>query len=227
MAKKKKQKREAPPPPPVRRPPRAAQAPAGPTRREQERAARAAADRQAALRRKLTSAGLAVAALAAVGGYVVYDRRQDAAVREALTASGCTVDTKADPTRPTGQNHVQSASFSTNPPSAGDHLGSAASADVYVGNAVPEDGLLVHSLEHGYVIAWHRPDLPADQKAKLTAFQEAHGEDVILAERSSLPVPVAVTAWQQRLLCPQVDTPALEKFFDEHVGNGPEDVPRG
>ena len=228
MASKKKQKRPTPPPAPVRtKPPRAATAPTGPTKKEQERAARAKADRRDAVRRKLVTAGLLGAVVGAVALYFVVDNRRDAELRDALTSGSCEVDTEADPTLAAGQNHVQSPSYGVNPPAGGNHLASAAKAGVYDGTAVPSDGLLVHSLEHGYVVVWHQPDLPAEQKKQLEDFQSKHDEDVIVAERANLPVPFAATAWNQRLLCQEVETAPLERFFDEHVGNGPEDVGRG
>jgi hypothetical protein len=228
MAKKKKQKRPVAPPDPVaRKAPRAASAPAGPTRREQERAARQAADRREGLRRKLVTAGLVAVLLAAVAVFFVVDNRRDAELEEALTSGSCTIDTETDPTLPSGQNHVPSPSYAVNPPSGGNHLASAARAGVYEGTAVPAEGLLVHSLEHGYVIAWHSPDLPDEQKKQLEEFQGRHEDDVIVAEKPGLPVPVAATAWGHRLLCQEVELKALERFFDTHVGNGPEDVDRG
>ncbi len=228
MAGKKKQKRPTPPPPPVsRKPPRAAAAPAGPTKREQERAAQQKQDRRDGLRRTLVNVGLATAVVAAVGAYVVLDRRGDAELREALTSGSCEVDTDTDPTAPRGQNHVPSPGYAVNPPAGGNHLASAARAGVYNGAGVPAEGQLVHSLEHGYVIAWHQPDLPAEQLTQLEQYAAEHEGDVIVAERPALPVPVAATAWGERLLCEQVEPDALDRFFDEHVGNGPEDVPRG
>ena len=224
----KKKKRPTPPPPPVRtKPPRAATAPAGPTKKQQERSARTSAERRDALRRRLVTAGLLGALLAAVALFVILDRRGDSQLREALTSGSCEVDTQADPTAAAGQNHVPSPSYSVNPPAGGNHLASAARAGVYDGAAVPSDGLLVHSLEHGYVIAWHSPDLPAEQKEQLQAFQRRHDDDVIVVERPNLPVPVALTAWEQRLMCQQVEQAPFERFFDEYVGNGPEDVERG
>ena len=171
--------------------------------------------------------GLVAFALAAVVAVFLLDRRGDAELRTALTSGTCRVDTEADPTAPAGQNHVPSPSYRVDPPAGGDHEPAAARAGVYDGTAVPTDGLLVHALEHGYVIAWHRPDLAPAQREQLAAFQAQHPEDVIVAERASMPVPVAATAWGQRLLCQQVETGAVERFFDAHVGNGPEDVPRG
>lgn len=226
MAKKKKQRKAVAPPPPVaRKAPRPAGADTGPTPKQLARAAQEKQARREALRRKLVAAGLATAAVAAVAAYVVMDRRESSELREALTSGSCEVDTEADPISG-GDGHVQSPSYSVNPPSGGDHLASAARSGVYAGNAVPADGLLVHSLEHGYIVAWHSPDLPAEQKEQLEAFAERHEPDVIVAERPNLPVPVAATAWGQRLLCQQVEPEALDRFSDEHVGNGPEDVER-
>lgn len=225
MASKKKRTQSGPPPAPVRRkPPRPAP---GSTPRERQRAAQQAAERRSALRRKLVAGGLATAAVASVVVYVVLDQQKDSALLDTLTAGSCDVDTQADPTRPPGQNHIASPSYQVVPPAGGDHLASAARAGVYSGQSVPADGSLVHALEHGYVIVWHQPDLPLEQKAKLTSFQAEHAEDVIVAERADLPVPLAVTAWGQRLLCQQPETGPLQPFFDKHVGNGPEDEPRG
>jgi hypothetical protein len=227
MASKKK-KGPTPPPPPISRKPAAvAGEPGGPSRKEQARAARRKQEQRARLRRILGALGLVAAVLAAVAAYVVYDRRSDAQLREELTAGSCEVDRETDPTRPAGQNHVPSARYAVNPPAGGDHLASVASSGVYSGAAVPQDGQLVHSLEHGYVIAWHRPDLPAEQKEQLEAFHAEHDGDVIVVERAQLPVPFAATAWGHRLLCQSVEPEPLERFFAEHVGNGPEKVDRG
>jgi len=225
MAKKKK--RPAAPPPPVRAVAPRAKAPAGTSVREQERtAARKSAARES-LRRKLITGGLVVAAAAAVGAYVVVDRRGDAELRDALTAGSCEVDEQTDPTSGPPGNHVANPSYAVDPPAGGNHLGSgAAGSGVYADASVPVDGLLVHSLEHGYVVLWHQPGLDPAGLAQLVELQEASGNDVIVAERASLPVPVAATAWGHRLLCGAVEPEALERFVAERVGNGPEDVDR-
>lgn len=229
MAKKKKPKKAVAPPPPVSRKAPQAQAQAAtaaaPSKRQLERAAAQKRERQEALRRRLVAAGLATAAVAAVAAYVVLDRRSDAELREALTSGSCEVDTESDEISG-GDGHVTAPRYSVNPPAGGDHLASSARSGVYAGSSVPEDGLLVHSLEHGYVIAWHSPDLPADQKAQLEEFAQRHEPDVIVVERAGLPVPVAATAWNDRLLCEEVEPDALDRFYDEHVGDGPEDVGR-
>jgi len=226
MANKKKRKPQAPRPAAATGAPRQEKR-TGPSQREKQLAAQRTAQRQATLRRAAVTGAVALVGIAVVGGVVALDRRGDAQLRAELTAGSCEVDTRTDRTGPAGQNHVPSPSYQVNPPAGGNHLASAAGAGTYSDDSVPEDGLLVHSLEHGYVIAWHQPDLPEDQLAQLQAFQRQHDDDVIVAERSDLPVPVAATAWGQRLLCQQVETGPLNRFFDEYVGKGPEDVPRG
>lgn len=218
MAKKKK--RSTAPPPPVRKaPPRpapaAARRVAGPHRGSE------------ALRRRLVAAALVAAVIALVIGYVVVDRRRSADLRTALSSGSCTVDERTDPTAPAGSNHVASPTYAVNPPAGGNHLASVARGGLYRAGAVPADGLLVHTLEHGYVVVWHRPDLPDDAREQLADFEQRHQGDVIVAERASLPVPVAATAWGQRLLCQSVEPAALDRFQDAHVGNGPENVARG
>ena len=169
---------------------------------------------------------LVVAAIGAAVAYVVTSRRADASLEEALTAGTCEVDTESD-TISGGDGHVQTPAYAVDPPAGGDHLASVARGGVYDGDAVPPDGQLVHALEHGYVVAWHVPDLPAEQVEQLAAFEQRHDGDVIVAEREGMSTPVAATAWGQRLLCGEVEPDALDRFAEAHVGNGPEDVERG
>jgi hypothetical protein len=98
---------------------------------------------------------------------------------------------------------------------------------VYEVGDAPPDGQLVHSLEHGYVVAWHQPDLDSAQQQQLQELQEANPDDVLVVEREGLQVPVAATAWGRRLLCQEVEPAALSRFVEEYVGKGPEDVERG
>ena len=219
----KKKKTAAAPPAPIRTKPARAAAPAGPTR--QERTNKAVA--RETLKRRVLAGGLATLAVAAVAGYVVIDRRNSAELREALTAGSCEVDTRTDPTSGGAGSHVASPIFAVNPPAGGNHLASAARGGVFEGTGVPSDGLLVHSLEHGYVVIWHQSDLPADQKTQLEAVEAANPGDIIVVERPSLDVPVAATAWGQRLLCGSVEDEPIARFVDAYVGKGPENVARG
>ncbi len=223
MAKKKK--RPTAPPPPVRKkPPRPVVTSAGKPSSRKGPGSPAAST--GSLKRRLVAGGLATAALVAVGGYVVLDQRSDAELREALTGGTCEVDTEAD-SKTTASGHVPAPTYTVEPPAGGNHNPSLARGGVYDGTRVPADGLLVHSMEHGYVVVWHQSDLPAEQKAELEAFELRNDGDVIVAERPALPVAVAATAWEQRLLCGAVEPAALDRFAAQYVGKGPEDVERG
>ncbi len=220
----KRRKRSGPPPRPAPRPhrPRRTTGPAG---RAQQQAAAAQRKKQAR-RRQVFIALLVLAAIAAVAAYVLTSRRADATLREALTTGTCELDTESDQISG-GDGHVESPSYTVDPPAGGDHLASVARGGVYGADAVPPDGQLVHALEHGYVVAWHAPDLAAEQVEQLAAFEQRHDGDVIVAEREGMSTPVAATAWGQRLLCGEVEPDVLDRFAEEHVGNGPEDVERG
>jgi Protein of unknown function (DUF3105) len=216
----KKKKRPTPPPRPVSKPPRPAGRSRGPSNREQALAAAKARKREA-LRRRLVIGALLLAALAAVGAYVLSERRSEDSLRQALTSGSCEVDTESDAISG-GDGHVAAPVYEVDPPAGGDHLASVARGGVYEGDGVPPDGELVHALEHGYVVAWHRPDLPEAQQELLAQYEQRHDGDVIVAERATLPVAVAATAWGQRLLCGEVEPDALDRFAEEHVGGGPE-----
>lgn len=200
-------------------------------RREQaaarEAALTAAARAEQARRRRLAflTLGLLVAVLAAGTAYVVVVERRADALEARLVAGSCARDQEADRTE--GAGHVDSPAYDVNPPSGGDHVVDWARAGAFPASSAPADGLLVHSLEHGYVVLWHAPSATAGDVEQLRAIQRAHDEDVLLVERPSLPVPVAATAWEQRLLCPGVEVDALEAFVDRFVGEGPERVERG
>ena len=179
--------------------------------------------------KKVVVGGLVGAFLLAGLAAFVLDRQrgQRAEARETarvLVAGSCETDRRTDLARSKGDGHVASPVFRVDPPAGGDHVEEVAKAGVYAGDRVPDDGRLVHALEHGYVVLWHRP---GTDTAPLERIAEEHEGDVIVAERDSLPVPVAATAWERRLLCEEVEPAALDRFVEAYVGEGPEDVSRG
>ncbi|MDQ1438012.1 MAG: hypothetical protein QOK43_1641, partial [Acidimicrobiaceae bacterium] len=116
-------------------------------------------------------------------------------------------------------------SYSVNPPSGGDHLSFAESPGTYEGQRVPLDGNLVHSLEHGYVIIWFRPDISDADKATLESVRQLYPRDTLVVERRQLDKPVAATAWHQRLLCGRIDKTALANFVRDARNKAPERIP--
>ncbi len=165
---------------------------------------------------------LGAIALSTVAVLVLRSQRADRQLGAALTAGTCTTDARTDPSR--GKGHVRRPTFRVDPPAGGDHTEKVAKAGTYSGADLPADGALVHALEHGYVVLWHRPDVPT---ADLETIARRHRGDVIVAERASMTVPVAATAWESRLLCRAVEPAVLERFVQARVGDGPEDVSRG
>jgi hypothetical protein len=101
----------------------------------------------------------------------------------------------------------------------------AAPAGVYSVGDVPPDGSLVHSLEHGYMIVWYRPDVAQDMARAAQDVASAFPRDTLVVPRASMSVPLAATAWHHRLLCTQADEAALAHFTDQWRNKGPERIP--
>ncbi|MCW2776409.1 MAG: hypothetical protein JWN17_134 [Frankiales bacterium] len=174
------------------------------------------------LRRVLVGGLVGALALGGLATAVLLKQRSSRSLAQDLTSGSCTTDTRSDAVR--SARHVKDPVYRVDPPAGGSHTLEVAKAGTYAGAAVPPDGQLVHALEHGYVVLWHRPGVGL---ADLERVRRRHPEDVIVAERASLPEPVAATAWKSRLLCQQVEPLALERFTEARIGQGPEDLPRG
>lgn len=198
----------------------------GPTRSERLAAAEAARRRKAARTRALIAGGL-VAVLALLTITIINSRRSNSRVISALEDSGlCNYDTRTDSDGGTGRNHVNGdVTYEVNPPAGGDHNPSPSPPGIFTQESRPPDSRIVHSLEHGYVTIWYRPDLDAPSIEELRELQRKHSKDVLLVPRESLGQPVAATAWHRRLLCDRPDVEALERFVTAYRNKGPEDVP--
>lgn len=195
--------------------------PGKPTRTERLEAARRARKRKALLTRVAVVATLVVV-VGVIALLVAADRREERAERDRLTAGSCTFDTKGDDVSST-QPHVAPASYEVDPPSKGNHDPSPAPAGVY-GEAqqVPSDQKLVHSLEHGFIILWHRPDLDDKDLTAVRSVFEGHADDVLMVPRASLKQKVVATSWGRRLLCGEVEPARLGEFVDLYRNKSPE-----
>jgi hypothetical protein len=198
----------------------------GPTRAERLAAAEAARRRKA-LRTRILVLGAMVGIVAVITVTVLNTRRSNSRVVEQLEASGaCNYDTRTDDDAGAGRNHTPgTVTYEVNPPSGGNHNPSPAPAGVFTVESRPADSNIVHSLEHGYIALWHRPDIEPAQLDQLRELAGRHARDVLLVPRDSMEVPVAATAWHRRLLCSRVDVEPLERFVTEFVNEGPEKVP--
>lgn len=126
-----------------------------------------------------------------------------------------------------GADHrpLGSVTYTVDPPAGGGHFEQPADPGWYVGNDTPPDMTAVHSLEHGYVIIWVKPDLPAAEMDQIHRVFNAYKLDVLVLPRANLTVPVAATAWHRRLLLDRVDAQALANFVGGYRNQGPERIP--
>lgn len=192
-----------------------------PTRQERLQAVQRQRRRQRLFRR-----GLAVGALLVVLGVIatviVANRRASERTISRLEAGSCQFDRRTDPDQGQGRNHVTgSPVYQVNPPAGGNHLATAASPGVYT-DTVPPDGQLVHAMEHGDVVLWHKPDVPADVLNQLRDMVNTYERDVLVVPRPTLTTAVAATAWHRRLLCPSFEREPIDRFIRSFRDKGPE-----
>lgn len=194
----------------------------GPSRGERIEAERRRRRRRSRLLR-YGSLGVIVVVLAGLVAWRLSVRRAEQRAIALMTSGTCTYDTRTDEGRV--NEHRPNSSFEIDPPAGGVHDGSAASAGRYTEERRPEDGQIVHALEHGFIALWYRPDQVRDLDA-LESLAEEFSEDVLLLPRPTMEPGVATTAWHRRLLCESTEEPALRRFIERYRNKGPERVPR-
>jgi len=204
----------------------AASGPKGPTRAERLAAAEKAR-RTKATRTRALIASVLVGVVTLITVTVISSRRSNDRTVTKLEASGsCAYDTKADTDGGAGNNHVDGdVKYATDPPAGGNHSPTAAPPGIVGPEDKPTDAKAVHSLEHGYVSLWYRPDLASPALDELKALAGRYPRDVLLIPRESLRQPVAATAWHRRLLCSQPDAASVEQFVTAYRNKGPEKIP--
>jgi hypothetical protein len=143
---------------------------------------------------------------------------------------------------PTTASHTElceTITYSTNPPSSGDHWPRWAAFGIY-DDPVPRE-MLVHDLEHGAVALLHdcdgcteevvdallevTVDFGADEKC-LGGSSGAVAR-FIVAPDPDIDHPIALAAWGATYVATCIDPPSLQAFVDEHYATGPEDTCAG
>jgi DNA mismatch repair ATPase MutL len=183
------------------------------------------ARRRKSLVGRLAVAGIAGILVAFLAIRALSGSREGDAVRAQLTAGSCEYDTKADATDAAPRNHVATPTYEVDPPAGGNHTPQAARPAAYSEGQVPSDGQVVHAMEHGDVVLWHRPDLSAEDRGALQKVFDTYERDVLVVPRATLATPVAATAWGRRLLCNTVEPAALDLFTRTYRDKGPEKLP--
>lgn len=154
----------------------------------------------------------------------------------AAKAAGCELKSFKSNSREHTDDLNEQIPYSSSPPTSGKHYLEPAEDGAY--DEAPDVKQLVHTMEHGRVIIWFKPSLPADERADLKAlFDEDEYQMVITPDPTRMKYEVAATAWSAdpkpngtgRLLgCPKFDEgvfDAIRSFKDEHRGDGPEPIP--
>jgi heme/copper-type cytochrome/quinol oxidase subunit 2 len=135
---------------------------------------------------------------------------------------------------PVAGQHIQNLTdphptYTSNPPTSGWHYVSTAPPGVQT-QPLPDE-MVVHNLEHGFVVIHYRQDLDqatVDQLTSLARELQQQNPCLILEPRPTdkLDVPVAATAWNWLLKQPTYNPEELRAFFKAHVGRGPEQICR-
>jgi hypothetical protein len=168
-----------------------------------------------------------------------------AKVQSLMQAAGCTFKT-VDASIPKGQDtHVNSLTkqlpWNTFPPSNGQHYPAWAVWGFYTKPVNPR--MVVHNEEHGGVVLWWGPDVPAATVEKLNTLYSEDPAGMVGTPIAGLGKKVAITAWTgdptkytrngyygqgHIAVCPSYDdktAAAFRAFRDAYRGHGPEGIP--
>jgi len=139
---------------------------------------------------------------------------------------------ESPPTSAIHELECSELSFTTNPPSGGNHYATWAAFQVYDTPVRP--GFLVHALEHGAVVFWYNcPEGCGDEVDEVEAFIASLPVDPLCAsataDRRAVLVPYpelgsrwAASAWGFALTADCFDAAEFETFYGDHVGRAPE-----
>jgi hypothetical protein len=211
------------------------------------------ADRQKKILYGVAGAGLVGLAIALIVIFATgkkgsdVEAGSDAKVAAAMRAAGCTFVSKPVlPPRhkvPSGY-HLDVPSlttkvkWSTFPPSGGAHYGLWAVWGFYKQPVNPRQ--VVHNEEHGGVILWWGPEVPAATVDELQNFYFDSPTGVFGTPIAGLGNKIALTAWTGNpadyyrdghygighlAVCPRFDEKAFTTFRDTYRGHGPEGTP--
>ncbi len=189
----------------------------------------------------IAGAAVAIAAVTGLSG-----KKTD--VKTAMLAAGCTYrdvapfPPKKDPTNyhadvPTLTTPTKGL-WSTSPPSGGAHYGVWAVWGFYTSAVNPRQ--VVHDEEHGAVVIWWGPKVPAATVKQLQDFYNQQPNGMFGTPYASLGDKIALTAWTgdptryyqnhyygmgHIATCSHFDQKAFAAFRSAYRGHGPEGIP--
>jgi hypothetical protein len=141
----------------------------------------------------------------------------------AATAAGCTAQNPPIE----GRQHVRGdVDYRSNPPTSGPHHERAAADGAW--EVSPPVPALVHSLEHGRIVMWHRKGDEDAMKALRKVGNEDSSKMILTPNTTEMPYRIAASAWGHLLGCNELNDESLDAvraFRDAYRGKGPELVP--
>lgn len=156
--------------------------------------------------------------------------QREANLEKAIAASGCKAETQQAP-EAAGDHVDRTVDYETEPPALGPHSGVHEDDGAF--EDAPQTERLVHSLEHGRIIVWVKPDAPEALRSQVKAFFDEDPYHVMLVPRPQLRVPIALSAWVGQdtgriLRCAEPNDSmwdALRAFKEQYRDKAPEFVP--
>ena len=121
-------------------------------------------------------------------------------------------------------SHVEGAVYTDHPPAGGDHDPCWAPFGVH--ETEVNDYNFVHNLEHGAVVFLHNC-LPgcAAEVAELESMASALPQGTwLVTPYAALDTKFGAVSWAWRFQTECFDAADMQSFYDEHVGNAPENV---
>ena len=199
-------------------------------RRVQEQKRKKAAERKRKVRNWAIFGGVGVLVVVGIVFAVLTSQHSKQAFTTLSKAAGCTdVQDTTSLTGTTSRNHLTATqinsgvtvTYSTSPPSGGDHYPSPLPKGVYGPLSTnPKDNpnlyMAVHSLEHGYVDIWYGPGLSTDQITSLKSF--ADQDKVLVISYPNMPAgkSVAMSTWGRLQSCDRVNTAQIQGYIDQY-----------
>ena len=133
----------------------------------------------------------------------------------------------------------QHAPYKSNPPTQGPHWGDGV-AGPGIKDTEVADELLIHSMEHGAVVVWYKPQevsptegtpsaslasLSLQEVEKLKQIFSSVGGKKIMVPRKSMETPIALTSWGRLMKLQSLDEVTIKQFIETNNDRAPEKAP--
>jgi hypothetical protein len=160
-----------------------------------------------------------IAAALLLGVGIIYPMMQPRAPTSVGTANCGNLQVMTDE----GRSHLQPGEptpvYKSVPPTSGTHNPTWYPAGVY--DKTADVTMLVHSMEHGYVILFYN-GIPQDQVDQLVRIQQSDPFKLIVAEYPNMPQKIAIAAWDHLQNCDGVNEQVIRSFIAQFRDHGPE-----